>query len=283
LLTRIKNLSPDTVRILLTGQPDLETAIAAVNEGSIFRFLRKPCPQALLMKTIDAGLAQYQLQVAERDVLQETLVGTVAVLVDLLSVVQPAAFGRASRLRWSIRKLALELRLHDAWQFEAAAMLSQIGTLVTPEVMQSYFGSDLEDGDTGRERLDAKVAYRLLERIPRLRTVAQMIDRQHQAPQDLEGLSAEDDPVSIGAQMLRVALEFDRLVASKRSFGAALAGMQQNRADYHPDVLAALEKVVRNAEGANSKTDVAGASGGAAMDQYLLQPIAQQVLRAMRS
>ena len=38
-LSRVKHVSPDTVRILLTGHADLKTAIEAVNEGEIFRLL----------------------------------------------------------------------------------------------------------------------------------------------------------------------------------------------------------------------------------------------------
>ncbi len=34
---------PQTVRILLTGNPSPETAVSAVNEGQVFRFLTKPC------------------------------------------------------------------------------------------------------------------------------------------------------------------------------------------------------------------------------------------------
>jgi len=272
LLTRIKDLSPDTVRILLTGQADLESAIDAVNEGSIFRFLRKPCPQGVLTKTIDAGLAQHRLQVAERDVLQETLVGTVAVLVDILRAIQPMAFGRSSRLRWCVRKLALELRVRDLWQFEAAAMLSQIGTLVAPEVLERYVGDDdLLGNDTGRGDAGAKVAHRLLERVPRLRTVAQMIDRQHQDPQSLVGLLAEDYTVVLGAQVLRVAGEFDRLVGSNISFREALADMQRSGVRYQPEVLAALQRLVQEA------------GGGTSVEQYLFQPIAQEVLRSLRS
>jgi hypothetical protein len=37
--------APDTVRLLLTGHTDLDAAIAAVNEGHVFRFLTKPCPR----------------------------------------------------------------------------------------------------------------------------------------------------------------------------------------------------------------------------------------------
>ncbi|MBU0479467.1 MAG: response regulator [Proteobacteria bacterium] len=42
LLARIRTLSPDTIRILLTGQADLHTAIDAINHGEVFRFLLKP-------------------------------------------------------------------------------------------------------------------------------------------------------------------------------------------------------------------------------------------------
>ncbi len=44
LLKHVKQLYPETTRILLTGEPGRDAAIAAVNEGQIFRFLTKPCP-----------------------------------------------------------------------------------------------------------------------------------------------------------------------------------------------------------------------------------------------
>src|SRR5580658_9306020 len=67
LLATVKEASPDTVLILLTGQADLEAAIAAVNEGNIFRFLMKPCPEKLLKRTLDLALDQYWLQVSNQD------------------------------------------------------------------------------------------------------------------------------------------------------------------------------------------------------------------------
>src|SRR5258708_16503225 len=44
LLKHVKQLYPETTRILLTGEPGRDAAIAAVNEGQIFPFLTKPCP-----------------------------------------------------------------------------------------------------------------------------------------------------------------------------------------------------------------------------------------------
>src|SRR4030042_1065067 len=42
-LSILKDKFPDTVRIMLTGNADLQTAINAVNDGHVFQFLTKPC------------------------------------------------------------------------------------------------------------------------------------------------------------------------------------------------------------------------------------------------
>src|ERR1039458_7392095 len=47
-LARVRASSPETIRVMLTGQADMNDAIAAINEGNIFRFLTKPCPAATL-------------------------------------------------------------------------------------------------------------------------------------------------------------------------------------------------------------------------------------------
>ena len=56
LLTIIRDRYPDTVRILLTGHASLETAIRAINEGEIFRFLTKPCSSRELHDAVEAAL-----------------------------------------------------------------------------------------------------------------------------------------------------------------------------------------------------------------------------------
>lgn len=61
---RVKELSPDTVRILLTGYGDFENAVESVNRGYVFRFLSKPCPPDLMAQTIADGVQQYELIMA---------------------------------------------------------------------------------------------------------------------------------------------------------------------------------------------------------------------------
>ena len=59
-LCRVKKVDPDTVRMMLTGSADMSTAIAAVNEGSIFQFHPKPCPAETLGEAIKSGINKYR-------------------------------------------------------------------------------------------------------------------------------------------------------------------------------------------------------------------------------
>jgi len=78
-LSRVKQLAPDTVRMVLTGQADMTAAMNAVNEGNIFRFLTKPCDKETLSKAITTGFVQYRLVMAEKVLLENTLMGSIKV------------------------------------------------------------------------------------------------------------------------------------------------------------------------------------------------------------
>jgi serine phosphatase RsbU (regulator of sigma subunit) len=66
-LARVREIAPETVRIMLTGSADMQLAIQAVNEGNIFRFLTKPCLADVLGESLDTGIEQYQRVSGERE------------------------------------------------------------------------------------------------------------------------------------------------------------------------------------------------------------------------
>jgi DNA-binding NtrC family response regulator len=74
-LTKARKLAPDSVRMILTGYADMQTAIEAVNEGHIFRFLTKPCHPEALAKALTAGIAQYRLLTAEKELTEKGILG----------------------------------------------------------------------------------------------------------------------------------------------------------------------------------------------------------------
>ncbi len=55
-LTEIKQRSPRTIRILLTGYADLEAVEASINDAEVFKYLMKPCPADEVRGAVKAGL-----------------------------------------------------------------------------------------------------------------------------------------------------------------------------------------------------------------------------------
>lgn len=70
LLAKVRELYPDSVRIVLTGHATLEVAIKAINEGEVYRFLSKPCKAVDLAQTIQEGLRLKRLERSSRELLR---------------------------------------------------------------------------------------------------------------------------------------------------------------------------------------------------------------------
>ena len=69
-MSRVKELAPDTARVMLTGHADVETASKAVNEGDLFRFLLKPCSPQDIARALKAGMDHHTLIASERELRQ---------------------------------------------------------------------------------------------------------------------------------------------------------------------------------------------------------------------
>ncbi len=244
LLKKVREKSPDTVRLMLTGNADLQTAIEAVNEGNIFRFLTKPCAAEPFAKALAAGLEQHRLITAEKVLLRDTLTGSVKVLMDIVAMVNPTAFGRASRIRRYVKHIAHQLELPNLWEYELAGMLSQIGCVTLPSgILDKLFEYGvLSPAEQKMLAAHPKVAGELLSNIPRLKTIAKMIELQ-QAPFTMQSSPYADgelDPVAIGGQILKVAVDLDELLAPGIPFNAAWRKLSSRTGQYNPDVLDAL-------------------------------------------
>ena len=251
LLGKARELSPDTVRVMLTGQADLNTAIAAVNQNSIFRFLTKPCSAEELAATLQAALEQYRLVTAERNLLENTLRASVKVLVEVLSLVHPAAFSRASRIHRYVRHMAAEMKLYNAWQFEVAALLSQIGciTMEPGTLDRVYTGEELSEEEKQMFAAHPAAGRDLLLHIPRLESVAHMIGGQNLEQPGPLPMPQAHEAVSTGVHLLRGAIDFDRLITRGRSTEEALAQMRRRAGDYDAKCLKALATFVPHEAG----------------------------------
>lgn len=247
LLKRVKEHGKDTVRMMLTGNADQQTALEAVNEGHVFRFVTKPCPPETFAKVLNAGLEQYRLIRAERDLLSKTFSASVKVLTDVLSAVSPTAFGRASRVRQMARNLCQELELND-WQIEVAAMLSQIGCVSIPDhiLVKAYEGRDLSHTERTIFESYPESGTQLISNIPRLEEVSRIItyQQQHYDGGGIPGDGTSESDIPLGSRVLKIALDLDTLSAAGYSKETAVAEMNYREGWYDPSMLPALSNVL---------------------------------------
>jgi response regulator RpfG family c-di-GMP phosphodiesterase len=246
-LAAVRELAPDTVRVLLTGNADLAGAISAVNEGQLFRFLVKPCAPEALLNALDAATQQHRLITAERVLLEQTVHGSIKALTDLLAIVQPASFGRATRLRRHVEALAIDLGLPDRWQVEVAALLSQVGYIVVPADLAERVdqGRPLTRADQDLLARLPRLAEQLVASIPRLEAVRAILLHQSASFASEADVPAAlaDVVVPIGARLLRVAQDFDVLETQGMTPAVALDVLDGRTGLYDPAVLAALRRV----------------------------------------
>jgi response regulator RpfG family c-di-GMP phosphodiesterase len=252
-LAHAKEQAPLTVRMMLTGNSDQLTALQAVNQGHIFRFLTKPCPPDLFAQALEAGLEQYRLLTAEKDLLEQTLNHSLQVLMDILALVNPTAFSRAARLRRLARKLALRLTEINVWEVEVAALLSQIGCVTVPEETLAKLanGAPIEKEEQRMIQQYPQVGRDLLARIPRMETVSEMIAYQHLSYSEIcaaaQGHNAQ--AVITGASILKLAFDFDQMRHSGCLPHQAYQALTERPEWYEPRLLAALRELLDQERG----------------------------------
>jgi ActR/RegA family two-component response regulator len=242
-LSRVRTRAPDSIRVMLTGYADMEAAMRAVNEGRIFRFLNKPVTAEDLTLTLRACVAQYDLMRREKELLEKTLAGAIRVLSEVLHLANPVAFNKGTRICQYVRHIAGKLCFSNTWQYEIAAMLSELGCLtLTPDLLEAiHAGEPLTPEHERIYSQHPQIAHDLLARIPRLELVADMILQQKEVPTDLSrSLSPDAESVRRGAQMLRVSLAFDRLLSTGSERQEALLALSRNPAEYDAKMVSAL-------------------------------------------
>jgi CheY-like chemotaxis protein len=258
-LAQARLTKPDTVRLLLTGQSDIEDAATAVNEANVFRLLLKPSPRPVLVKALSDAVDQHRMIVSEKELLERTLRGSVAALMETLSLANPMAFARATRIQQTVRQLIKATGSEDDWRIEVAAMVSQVGTVVlAPETLYKLNGGLAL---TAEEELQVRVlprhAERLLEQIPRLEVVRQIV-REQSIPYDQTRSRppVADTPgaqaairAQTGAQMLRLAVDLEALEGRGLDRRGALGILGRHKGSYDPALLDALLATVALGDG----------------------------------
>lgn len=223
-LATARTISPDSVRVMLTGSSDIATAMRAVNEGQIFRFLTKPVTRKTLVTVLRACVAQYHAARLEKEQLKITLealeqldLGTLTALARAIDAKSQWTAGHSERVAALALKIgrALGLPGKSLDILHRGSLLHDIGKIGTPAALLDK-PKELEPEEMQIMRDHVKIGARILEPIPCFREALPMVAQHHEwfnGSGYPAGLAGEN--INLYARILAVADCYDAIVSDR--------------------------------------------------------------------
>lgn len=233
-LRHAREESPETTRILLTGNADFESAVVATNDGGIFRFVCKPYNPVEFPGTVADAVHHHHLLVAEQNVAQRTLGGTVDLLVQVASLLAAGPRERLTRARDVARSVSRASGIATSPPLEMAAVVLTLLFATEPQLIPQ--GAQTSAGVRGAllERAGL-LARRLLGTIPSSSHVLHLFQRASDEALDSSAAAL----LSPEIMALLLLLDWVALIESG-SDEAQAHGILDQRAVYPRELLDAL-------------------------------------------
>ena len=259
LLGEIKKVAPLTIRMMLTGNADQETAVKAINNGSIFHFFNKPCDADAFAHGINEGVTQYRLQTAEKELIETTLVGSIKQLTDVIALARPHVAQQVEMMRRWARKVAETMGLEKTWELDLVYMLSQIGLVGVPPNLLDKIDQRKPLSDSEQELYQSvpKIGADIVGHVPRLENVAKAILYQAKNydgsgfPEDQ--VSGEDIPVV--ARILKITNAIVSLTAGETPGQIGFQYLRSETGKYDEAILDIAERILVKDQGSTPNND----------------------------
>ena len=235
--------------IFLTALTEVENKTKGFQLGAV-DYITKPFEIAEVKARVETHLKLGLAEADLRELVVKTLGGAIEVMTEILSVANPTAFSRTSRLKRHANALMTAFNLTDFWQIRMAAMLSQIGCIaISPETIEKIFsGRQVLVEDEEAYKRHPQIGYELISKIPRLEEVAEIIARQ----QDLQkntGFQGDEQAqrlIQMGSRILKLVLAYEKLTYSGKSSVDALAELKKSEREYGPKLLEGFSRIVES-------------------------------------
>lgn len=173
------------------------------------------------------AVAQHRLITSERVLLEQTLVGSVRALSEVLALVHPELFGPSMRQHARVREVAKALRLPEAWQAEVASMLSSVGYVVLPTDVATKVrvGAELALSEQEMARQMPGVVERVLSLIRRLDSVRGVLKWRD----SLRASPGPNEQAPLAAQILHAVCDLGLLEEREGDVAAGLRVLRASR------------------------------------------------------
>jgi CheY-like chemotaxis protein len=239
---RIKAIeeSPGIPVLFMSALNQTEDKIKGFRAGGV-DYISKPFQFEEVHARVETHLKLRRALLAEQELLDLTLNGSIRMLTDLIQANSPELGVRTRAIRDCVAWITQQMAVSERWQYDLAATLCLIGCITIPETLfkLGYAGKIVSPEEDAMFKSHPESAKRLLANIPRLEVIAEII-RLHQRPHAPDASATPE--IALGTRILFAAVELDRRIYCGVPFETALQAMKGIHGHFDPVVLAALDK-----------------------------------------
>ncbi|WP_432695182.1 response regulator [Marinobacterium sp. YM272] len=230
--------------IFVTALGEVKDETKGLKLGAV-DYIIKPFSPPVVLARVRTHLELSETREKLSDSLQKTLLGSVRILTDLLAVSNPEAFSRALRLKSIVHDLAARLGTKEAWKYEVAASLSQLGCMFLPPELMHKINNNLplSESELALYRTYPQRSCELLLNIPHLEESAEII-RRLKLFESVELFDFRGDTL-VGNALLQGAIYFDEQLGQGEDPEEIITAM---RPHFPAQMLTSLEQINASAQ-----------------------------------
>ena len=262
LLGQVRLLSPDSVRIILTGYADIQATMDAINTGAVYRYLNKPWDDGELRLTIRQAVDRFLLthenkrlrtltdrqnaelrdlnnnlkqKVMERswevmrlnEQLERSFINAVQAMARIGEMYSVTIGSHSKRVAALSKQIGtyLELAEKDLLQVEVGALLHDIGKIQIDTVIVQKPRHEMDHSERAVLREHPIHGEAIVQMVPHLDDAALYVRHHHER---FDGRGYPDrlhgSSIPLGARIVAVANAYDEVLNSPSSFSSATPG-----------------------------------------------------------
>jgi len=217
---RMSEKYPDIIKILITGQSNIDILVEAINECQLFQYILKPFDPDNLCMVVQSGIVKYEMAASKSKLvcdLSELFYKTIKSIAYALDAKDTYTHGHSMRVTLYSLLLAKKLNLSEDLmeEIETTGLLHDIGRIAIPEKILLKPGK-LTDEEYEIIKTHPELGERLVHSINKLKLVSNWLKSHHERYDGKgypEGLVGEEIPVS--ARIIALADTYDAMTTDR--------------------------------------------------------------------
>ncbi len=243
----VKEVIPDTIRILLTGNGDFNVAIDAINKSHVDKFLVKPSLPSQMKEIISESIKIYEKRVDGKIKTLKTFEGGIKMLMQMIELTNPSIYRVAKIASEMAKTVSPFLKFIDGNE-EQAVFLSFIGGITLPEKIfgKIYAGIDLNEEELELFKTYPSISAKMLSFVSEFIKIGEATSYIHL--NYLESVAVKNKGIIFLSRVIKICTDYAIFERRYLSTKKAVEMMKKQLIVYDLDLFRVLEQHAKQEE-----------------------------------